>query len=449
MGNYCYCPRGYNDTNQSMPRVCIVETQHPAPETLGLGLAELDGFTVRTTRAVPDLLTNAEVLVLNSIPSLPGSIPENRILRFVEGGGGVFAVHDTVFPYAANRQFIAACGIRNATAAMQIITTPGGTRIEITLARSDPTDAMTRFPIKPVPEGGRHPILDGVQEFELGEEVWAQNLAPGVRPLLMAEVGDRVFAPERFQRTPMPVAACTTRGEGRLAWFSLGHFSEMYKDPNFIHFAGNAVRWLARETNERDYDYDLFLSYSTKNRDQAAVIVAAAEGLGLRIFQDRKEITYGDIWEEEVRLALMNSREIALLASPDSMASEWVQTEWGAAWAMQRTITPILLMMPPGQPARASSAATSCDLWGSPRIFRTSQRPATVVNIYLQHGTHANAGHSVIGLVSSTPRYEISSRVGPILGGSYALRKVGSDVVALDAPGDNFRSVYQSCDVVV
>jgi len=179
------------------------------------------------------------------------------------------------------------------------------------------------------------------------EEVWAQNLAPGVRPLMMAEVGDRVFAPERFQRAPMPVAACTTRGEGRLAWFSLGHFAEMYGDPNFIRFAGNAVRWLARETNERDYDYDLFLSYSTKNRDQAAVIVAAAEALGLRIFQDRKEITYGDIWEEEIRRALTNSREIALLASPDSMASEWVQTEWGAAWAMQRTITPILLMMPP------------------------------------------------------------------------------------------------------
>jgi hypothetical protein len=129
-----------------MPRVCIVEREHPAPGILGRRLAELEDFTVRTTGTVPDPLDNAEVLVLNSIPSVPGWIPEDRILRFIEAGGGVFAVHDAVFPYAANRQFIAACGIRNATAAMQLITKPDGTRLEIILARADPTDAMTRFP---------------------------------------------------------------------------------------------------------------------------------------------------------------------------------------------------------------------------------------------------------------------------------------------------------------
>src|SRR5580692_3636179 len=147
-----------------MPRVCIVETQHPAPGTLGRRLAELEGFIVRTEGGVPDPLDAAEVLVLNSIPSAPGSIPEDRILRFIEDGGGVFAIHDAVYPYAANRQFITACGIRNATSAMQLVTRPEGTRIEIILARSDPADALTRFPVKPMPEGGRHPILDGVQE---------------------------------------------------------------------------------------------------------------------------------------------------------------------------------------------------------------------------------------------------------------------------------------------
>jgi hypothetical protein len=147
----------------------------------------------------------------------------------------------------------------------------------------------------------------------------------------------------------MPIAACVKRGQGRLAWFSLGHFAEMYGDPNFVRFAANTARWLAKETNERDYEFDLFLSYSTKDRDQAAAIVVAAGALGLTIFQDRRDIEYGEVWAEEIRLALMNSREIALLASPSSMASEWVQTEWGAAWALQRTITPILLMMPPSQ----------------------------------------------------------------------------------------------------
>jgi len=123
---------------------------------------------------------------------------------------------------------------------------------------------------------------------------------------MVADIGDRVFAPERFQSGPMPVAACVARGEGRLAWFSLGHFAAMYNDPNFVRFASNSVRWVMKETNERDFQFDLFLSYSTKDRDQAAVNVSAAEALGLTIFQNRKDIEYGEVWAEEIRFALMN-----------------------------------------------------------------------------------------------------------------------------------------------
>ena len=333
-----------------MARVCIVESpDHPAPGALERGLSAIDGFVVRTVAAVPDPLDNAETFMLNSIPSAPGSIPEDQILRFVEDGGGVFAVHDSVYPYAANRAFIAACGIRNATGAMQIVVEPGRQFVQINLARSDPADAMTRFPVRPMPEGIGHPILDGVREFELAEEVWAQNLAPGVRPLMMADVGDRVFAPERFQRGPLPVAACRSLGEGRLAWFSLDHFASMYADPDFIRFAANAIRWLAKETNERDYEFDLFLSYSSRDSDQARAVVRAAQALELTIFEDEKDVEPGAVWAEEIRRALVNSREMALLASPTSLVSEWVQTEWGAAWAMQRTITPILLMVAPNQ----------------------------------------------------------------------------------------------------
>jgi hypothetical protein len=333
-----------------MPRVCIVEpTEHPAPGALERGLSVIDSFAVRTVAVTPDQLDNEEALALNSIPSAPGSIPEEQVLRFIEGGGGVFAVHDSIYPYASNRGFIAACGIRNATGAMQLVVGPERQFVQINLARSDPANAMTRFPIRPMPEGAGHPIIDGVREFELAEEVWAQNLAPGVRPLMMADVGDRVFAPERFQRGPLPVAACRSLGSGRLAWFSLGHFAEMYTDPNFIRFAANAIQWVTKETNERDYEFDLFLSYSSRDRDQARSVVRAAEALGLAVFQDEKNIEPGVVWAEEIRRALLNSREMALLASPTSLVSEWVQTEWGAAWAMQRTITPILLMVAPDQ----------------------------------------------------------------------------------------------------
>ena len=120
----------------------------------------------------------------------------------------------------------------------------------------------------------------------------------------------------------------------------------MYSDPNFVRLAANAMRWVTKETNERRYRFDLFLSFSSRNRDQGRLIVAAAERLGLTIYQDEKNIQSGAIWAEEIRAALVESREMALLASPDAMRSEWVQTEWGAAWVLRRTITPILHQMP-------------------------------------------------------------------------------------------------------
>lgn len=333
-----------------MPGVCIVELhEHPAPGALSRALSQIEGFAVRTVRSVPDPLDSNEALVLNNIPGAYQSLPEERVLNFIEAGGGVFAIHDSVYPYAFNRNFIAACGIRNATGAMQLVIEPDRQFMQINLARADPADPMSRFPVKPTPEGTGHPILDGISEFELAEEVWAQNLAPGVRPLLMADVGDRLFAPERFQRQPLPIAACRSLRAGRLAWLSLGHFAQMYADPNFVFFAANALRWVMKEINERDYEFDLFLSYSTQDRDQARAVLQLSEELGLKVFQDERGVQPGAVWAEAIRRALVNSREMALLASPTSLMSEWVLTEWGAAWALQRTITPILLMVAPDQ----------------------------------------------------------------------------------------------------
>lgn len=297
--------------------------------------------------AVPDQLDAAEVLILNSIPSAEGSIPEDQILRFAEAGGGVFAIHDSVYPYAHNKDFIAACGIRAAYGAMQLVVEPNRSFVQVNLAVPVPGDPLSRFPVDPMPAGAGHPILEGVETFELAEEVWAQNLAPGVRPLLSADVSDRVFAPQRFRDGPIPVAACRTLGAGRLAWFSLGHFAAMYADSNFLRVAANAARWVAKETNERTFEYDLFLSFSSTNRDEARAIERRAEALGIRVFLDEKAIGPGAVWEAVIRQGLLNSRELAVLATPESLESEWVKTEWGAAWVLGRTITPIILRLDP------------------------------------------------------------------------------------------------------
>ena len=133
-----------------------------------------------------------------------------------------------------------------------------------------------------------HPILEGIETFELAEEVRAQNLAPGVRPLLSADVGDRMFAPQRFREGPIPVAACTELGEGRLAWFSLGHFAATYEDPNFLKVAANAVQWLAKETSEQAFEFHLFLSFSSSNRDEAREIERRAKEMAYECFSMRR-----------------------------------------------------------------------------------------------------------------------------------------------------------------
>ncbi|MFC1608470.1 TIR domain-containing protein [Candidatus Latescibacterota bacterium] len=39
----------------------------------------------------------------------------------------------------------------------------------------------------------------------------------------------------------------------------------------------------------------------------------------------------------------MTSEEMVVLVTPRSISSEWVLTEWDAAWALGKIITPILL----------------------------------------------------------------------------------------------------------
>ncbi len=116
----------------------------------------------------------------------------------------------------------------------------------------------------------------------------------------------------------------------------------MYENPHFLRLSSNTVRWLAKLTDESQWTYDVFLTYSSRNRDQAREIKDCGDTMGVRIFLDEREIEDGDIWDETIRAALQGSRELALLATKDSLKSEWVMTEWGAAWVLQRRITPLL-----------------------------------------------------------------------------------------------------------
>jgi hypothetical protein len=93
--------------------------------------------------------------------------------------------------------------------------------------------------------------------------------------------------------------------------------------------------------------YDVFLSYSTQDKDEAREIHGAISKTGKKCFLAEKSLQPGDKFEEEIRNALEGSREVWILASPNSNKSAWVQREVAAAWALRKRIVPIMLRCGP------------------------------------------------------------------------------------------------------
>jgi hypothetical protein len=86
----------------------------------------------------------------------------------------------------------------------------------------------------------------------------------------------------------------------------------------------------------------VFVSHDSQNKEQASKIAAALGAKGVRTFLASRDLTSGDPWAEAIRQALLSSQEICVLCSPESVKSEWVTTEWGAGWALGKTVVPIL-----------------------------------------------------------------------------------------------------------
>lgn len=104
----------------------------------------------------------------------------------------------------------------------------------------------------------------------------------------------------------------------------------------------NLESQLRESMRKAQYAFDAFLSYSSNNTPEAELIHAKAVETGLKVFMAPKRLLPGDDFAEEIRASLEGSRELWLLLSPQSVNSEWVISEWGAAWVLRRTIVPIL-----------------------------------------------------------------------------------------------------------
>ena len=90
------------------------------------------------------------------------------------------------------------------------------------------------------------------------------------------------------------------------------------------------------------YSYDVFLSYASEDRQEALKLHEGILAAGGKAFLAEKCLPPGEDFAEEIRVALHGARELWLLISPNSMKSEWVISEWGAGWVLQKKIIPIL-----------------------------------------------------------------------------------------------------------
>jgi len=88
--------------------------------------------------------------------------------------------------------------------------------------------------------------------------------------------------------------------------------------------------------------YDVFLSYSSEDQKEANLIYTAIQEAKGKVFLAKKCLKPGEDFTEKIREALYYSRKLWLLVSPSSLESNWVHTEWGAAWVLKKNIVPIL-----------------------------------------------------------------------------------------------------------
>lgn len=93
-----------------------------------------------------------------------------------------------------------------------------------------------------------------------------------------------------------------------------------------------------------EYAYDVFISYSHKDEKYVKEkLKPILEKHHLKVHDYQLEIQFGDIIETKLQANILKSREMCVVVSAYSNSSSWVIAEGGAAWALQKTLVPIIL----------------------------------------------------------------------------------------------------------
>jgi transcriptional regulator of acetoin/glycerol metabolism len=101
-----------------------------------------------------------------------------------------------------------------------------------------------------------------------------------------------------------------------------------------------------------------FISYAKEDVENAKIISDKLERAGRPVFLAERKVNPGALWQNVLRNELKSCSHFLLLATPESLASSWVNLEWSAAWLDGKTIFVVLLR---------------CDTSGLPEPLRAYQ----------------------------------------------------------------------------
>jgi hypothetical protein len=93
---------------------------------------------------------------------------------------------------------------------------------------------------------------------------------------------------------------------------------------------------------ERKEIYDIFLSYSPGDRDWVEKFRTNLMDQGIQVFDASRDIQPGQDWTAVLEEALSQSRYMIIVLTPNSLSSNWVNFELGAAVSMQKSLIPIV-----------------------------------------------------------------------------------------------------------
>ena len=82
------------------------------------------------------------------------------------------------------------------------------------------------------------------------------------------------------------------------------------------------------DPGETAIGFDIFLSYGTPDREWVRGLNAELQKLGLKVFQDERDLKPGDNWVLGLSGAMLHSRSMALVLTAHTLNRTWVVPEW-------------------------------------------------------------------------------------------------------------------------